>query len=466
MRLVNDFYSGKVDAEVKVKRDYVDEEVISDMVYKFLYANFTSFQTEISRENINVVIADRINVEILLSKPLYEYMSSKNATQLIENYLQDNTFEYFDVNLLLDQSNAKFNRAITEKQEMVRELGNVDGLGLRQIIIEKVIKVFGTIGTITYDLSTVKSAMQNCQIAGKVRYFTQKSFKSKKPDKSGNYPDKKYYTWSLGYEGNTMQCVYFPLKQDSENDFALAEDMTVVVCGNVEEYNGRINFKVKALASCDIVQSSNEELGERKPNDNYLYVEPQKVENREQYNFFAVAKEPNELFANNDVVVFDVETTGFDYKTNEIIEIGAVKLHMGEIVESFSCFVKPKNKIPKEITKLTTITNSMVANAYSINEVIVDFYKFCYGCVIVGYNIDFDYKFINFAALKVGYKFTNRQIDALYLARKEVKGAKNFKLSSICKRMGVSLEGAHRAINDATATAELLKLISDNVSAN
>ena len=84
----------------------------------------------------------------------------------------------------------------------------------------------------------------------------------------------------------------------------------------------------------------------------------------------------------------------------------------------------------------------------------------------MAYNIDFDYRFINSAGVKVGYKFTNSQVDAMYLARKEVKGAKNFTLSSICKRLGVSLEGAHRAINDATATAEVVKLISDNVSPN
>ena len=66
--------------------------------------------------------------------------------------------------------------------------------------------------------------------------------------------------------------------------------------------------------------------------------------------------------------------------------------------------------------------------------------------------------------LKIGYKFKNRQVDALFLARQNVVGAKNFQLKSICAKLGVSLEGAHRAVNDTIATAEVVKLISDNVS--
>ena len=172
----------------------------------------------------------------------------------------------------------------------------------------------------------------------------------------------------------------------------------------------------------------------------------------------------NEFLKQNDIVVFDLETTGLEYSKNEIIEIGAVKMRNGEIIEQFTCFVKPKESIPEEITTLTHITNDMVKDAYTIDKIIPDFYKFCYGCVLMAYNIDFDYKFLNFQATKLGYKFNNRQVDALYLARLNVVGAKNFKLGSICAKLGVSLEGAHRAINDVVATAEVIKLISDNVS--
>jgi DNA polymerase-3 subunit alpha (Gram-positive type) len=74
----------------------------------------------------------------------------------------------------------------------------------------------------------------------------------------------------------------------------------------------------------------------------------------------------------------------------------------------------------------------------------------------MAYNIDFDYKFISIQGRKLGYIFDMKQIDAMYLARAFVPGLKNFKLGSVCKKLGVSLENAHRAVHDATATAEVV----------
>ena len=68
--------------------------------------------------------------------------------------------------------------------------------------------------------------------------------------------------------------------------------------------------------------------------------------------------------------------------------------------------------------------------------------------------IDFDYKFINLFCQKLGYIFDNRQIDVLFLARSFIPGLKNFKLSTVCKKLGVSLENAHRALDDTVATAK------------
>ena len=462
--LINEYYQNTLAIDVKVKRDYVDEEVVADYVYKYIQT-IASIKNDIKKDSISVKLNDVIAIDIKVNKPMCDYLQSRNFANELAKYMGEITFEEYEVSLTEVKLSEKYENALNTNQEIALQLNDVPTVS-QSIKLQNLIKVFGEeLEHNALDLSTIKGAMQKCQIAGRVRYFSPKTFQSKRPDKNGNYPIKTFYTWSLNYASNTMHCVYFPLKSNGENEFALADDMQVVVGGDVEEYMSKLNFKVKSLSTCDIVETTTNVVG-KKVNDNYLFVQPQKVENVAQYNFFEIKAEPNAFLANNEIVVFDTETTGLDYKTNEIIEIGAVKLHNGEIVESFSTFVKPIAKIPSEITRLTGINDSMVANAYSINQVIPDFYKFCYGCVLVGYNIDFDYKFINTAGTKIGYKFDNRQVDAMYLARKEVKGAKNFTLSSICKRLGVSLEGAHRAINDARATAEVLKLISDNVSPN
>ncbi|MBP5651132.1 MAG: 3'-5' exoribonuclease [Clostridia bacterium] len=466
-QLINEYYENTIEVDVKVKRDYVDEEVVADTLFKYIYSNYTSIQNDVSRDNIHVTLDGDVFVELQLTEPVYDYLLSQDFIGVATKYLNDNSFENFEISLKKSGEGDIYTKALDANHErMIQSLG-ADTNQPSKVNVTDITEVFGeNLPSVAFDLNTIKSAMQKCQIAGNVRFFAEKTFTSKKPDKNGNYPVKTYYTWSLKYGQGFMHCVYFPLKQDANNEFALADDMQVIVGGDIEEYMGKLNFKVKSLSVCKIVEQTDREIIQKEVNENYLYVKPEKVESMSQFNFFDVPKEPNAFLAQNDVFVFDVETTGLDYKSNEIIEIGAVKLHNGEITESFSCFVKPTVKIPSEITRLTGITDAMVANAHSISEVIVDFYKFCYGCVIMAYNIDFDYRFINSAGVKVGYKFTNRQVDAMYLARKEVKGAKNFTLSSICKRLGVSLEGAHRAINDATATAEVVKLISDNVSPN
>ena len=109
------------------------------------------------------------------------------------------------------------------------------------------------------------------------------------------------------------------------------------------------------------------------------------------------------------------------------------------------------------------ITENMVSDAPTIKQVLPDFYKFCYGTTIMAYNIDFDYKFISIQGRKLGYIFDMKQIDAMYLARAFVPGLKNFKLSSVCKKLGVSLENAHRAVHDATATAEVVIKLNTHI---
>ena len=136
-----------------------------------------------------------------------------------------------------------------------------------------------------------------------------------------------------------------------------------------------------------------------------------------------------------------------------------VKISKGKIVSTFSTFIKPSVAIPAEITELTNITDEMVADAPAINYVLPDFYKYCYGCSLVAQNIAFDYGFLNAIAKKMQYNFDNPQYDTMVMARNKLRGLKNYKLGTICEYLGISLVGAHRAVNDCLATAKVfLKL--------
>ena len=102
-----------------------------------------------------------------------------------------------------------------------------------------------------------------------------------------------------------------------------------------------------------------------------------------------------------DVLLFDIETTGFSSVTNHIIEIGAVKVENGKIVDRFSTYVNPQEPIPYRITKLTTITDADVMDAPTIDQVLPEFFAFCEGCVLVAHNASFDTGFIKENARKL-----------------------------------------------------------------
>lgn len=160
-------------------------------------------------------------------------------------------------------------------------------------------------------------------------------------------------------------------------------------------------------------------------------------------------------------VVFDIETTGLSKETESITEIGAVKVVDGKIIDRFSTFVNPERHIPAEITKLTGITNEMVADAPVITEILPKFLEFCQEAVLVAHNANFDTGFIRLnAERKCGIEVKNTVLDTLELSRALLPELKKHKLDIICEQLGVSLEGHHRAVNDAEATAEVfLKFI-------
>ena len=160
-------------------------------------------------------------------------------------------------------------------------------------------------------------------------------------------------------------------------------------------------------------------------------------------------------------VVFDIETTGLSKETESITEIGAVKVVDGKIIDRFSTFVNPERPIPAEITKLTGITNEMVADAPVITEILPRFLEFCQDAVLVAHNANFDTGFIRLnAERKCGIEVKNTVLDTLELSRSLLPELKKHKLDIVCEQLGVSLEGHHRAVNDAEATAEVfLKFI-------
>ena len=156
-------------------------------------------------------------------------------------------------------------------------------------------------------------------------------------------------------------------------------------------------------------------------------------------------------------VVFDIETTGFDPFNDKIIEIGAVKMKGKEIIDEFSEFVNPKIPIPKEIVKLTSITDEMVKDAPDIKTILPRFLEFCGDSTVVAHNAKFDVGFIKQKSSDQNLEFSPSVVDTLPLARALLVNEKKFGLANLTKYFGIILESHHRAIDDARATAEVFQ---------
>lgn len=155
-------------------------------------------------------------------------------------------------------------------------------------------------------------------------------------------------------------------------------------------------------------------------------------------------------------VVFDVETTGLSAVYDTIIELAAVKMHKGNVIDTFEEFIDPGHPLSETTINLTGITDEMVRGSKPEKEVMELFEKFCEGAILVAHNATFDIGFINTTYVRHNMPETpNPVIDTLELARFLYPEFKRFGLGVLTKKFGVNLEQHHRAVYDAEATGHL-----------
>lgn len=174
---------------------------------------------------------------------------------------------------------------------------------------------------------------------------------------------------------------------------------------------------------------------------------------------------PKELENKGDTyVVLDIETTGLDYKQSKITEIGAVKLKDGKIVEEFETFVNPQRPIPKEIVEITNITDDMVKDAPTIEEVLPKFLDFISDSILVAHNSSFDIPYINHFVEEMGLKMENKVIDTLEISREIYTSFPNHKLGTIASELGIEVIVAHRAIDDVKTTVKVFNKMQEELA--
>lgn len=164
----------------------------------------------------------------------------------------------------------------------------------------------------------------------------------------------------------------------------------------------------------------------------------------------------------DDYVIFDLETTGINCNKDKIIEIAAIKVRRGEVVEEFHSLVNPEIPIPASASAVNGISDDMVIDAPVIEALLDEFLEFIRGEVLVGHNIaSFDMNILYDTVLRFnGMALDNEYIDTLLIARKLLKKGvdiEDHRLSTLCEFYDADFSRAHRALNDCYMVEECIK---------
>ena len=168
----------------------------------------------------------------------------------------------------------------------------------------------------------------------------------------------------------------------------------------------------------------------------------------------------------SDYTVLDLETTGFEPQFDNIIEIAALRVRNGEIVDSFSTLVRPYDEIDEFITELTGITNDMLSVAPTPEDIFPSVREFIGEDIIVGHNVNFDINFLyDWFEIILKEPFTNDFIDIMRIARKALPELQHHRLEDVATAFRVSPNVFHRALDDCQTTFECFRALHERICA-
>ena len=437
--------------------------LLNDLIVKSIitYSDEVFKSLEVYSDNVQVNInGEIVSIAISVNEAVYGLVDKLNYIDKLNDYLEHNYFGTFDINVTsfalpnngedLLEKRKIYDAPETFIDNQIFEVVDVEPIYVKNMVYRAL------------PLAKVKAGMGTVTVAGRIKFFNKSTYiRIVEKDGKSEEQEKTRYNFELIYEDTKLSCVIFPTKQLLDKGDIFKDGQEVICLCDVDEYRERLSLKIKEIAFCKIPEKEVVPIEFLSENKNYITVKPVPYYEESQLNMFEEIKQLPPMLDNKSYVVFDLETTGLDYQSCEIIEIGAVKVVNGKITETFSTLIKPTKPIPEDATAVNNITNEMVAKAPSLQQVIPDFYKFTRDCTLVAHNIGFDSKFLIYYGEKCRYNFDNELVDSLAMSRKHLHSIKNHKLKTICEYFGVELINAHRALADTVATAKCFIKLAD-----
>jgi len=443
--LVKNYVNLDINYNIKFLKAFLDDERLEAKIKNFLKTNFVS--SFYALKNIESHFKDN-TFNVSLSFSLNSEEQEKISNEIL-SYL--NSYYFYNFKIETKSVEESFNSIQEHKNEILDNLSMP--LKVNKMQVNKVESIIGEINDFScYPYEYYSSSEENVLLCGNLINIEPIEFTKKDGNKGLRY------SLTIKCLDKIFRASLFETKKNSEICKTIQKGIDIIALGDLDNFNNELTLKVKSLAKCEILKYDKPKYEINKEFTNYRYVSPIKYEEVSQINFFEQKIEKDYLL-NNEFVVFDFETTGLEYMVDKVTEIGAVKIKDGKIVETFSSLIDPEASIPTDITLKTGITNTMVKGKPTFNLVVPDFYKFCKNAILVGHNVEFDYGFLDYLGRKSNYIFSNKREDTISIAKKFIF-PKNYKLKTVAEYLNVSLVKAHRALNDALATAKVfIKLV-------
>lgn len=445
-----------VPVKVRLQKSHFDADFFKTRLYKFLF-DYPSLAGALEDRDIEIdAQADPIAIKLHVSDSVYDYCQTKQMQKVIDTFIAHNYCENIRLDIVPEARELPTD-SIDEYEHMldIADSGDYENPDEGRTIRTQNVEDF--IGPIIYERAAY---IEDCTRPKEGLVVCGKIVNMQKLEKKNPQPGKvpSFFKFTLQDPTGELTCVYFPSKRTVEQMGLLKDGKEIVCRGNLDIDKFRpdaMSYVVRDISLCTLPENFTVNRIVRKVDDQYRTVFPEPYFVIEQDSLFKKEEKLSPFLMGKTFCVFDIETTGLKTTSDKIIEIGAVKLVDGRITEQFSTYIDPQIPIPPEITKLTTITDNDVAGQPTIDKVLPDFYKFSYGAIMVGQNVQFDYGFISAFGKGMNIYFDNERMDTLILARKYIPELKKYNLGKLAEYFKVVNRGAHRAIFDAIATAEI-----------
>lgn len=463
-RFINAMLPDGVYFEVNYIKTYADENTVKNKVVQYITREKQVLTMQLKDGDVAVrVEGGRINVKITVVKSMLKMLTDCNFADELECFLDDTFVEIPSVEF--------YEKELSEGEKEFLPEGSVGYVsGARLIKIELTEQVFGKsrIGVAPSYISDMKENTGVTVLCGKVAAFVEKTYKNKnfgkEVEKNGRFKVNTTdeflprFSFTLNDTTGNISAAIFPREENLDKLRLLTDGDTVAVEGTVgyNQFAGGLQIMVRSLWKADIdFDGIVKTVPQKKESSDYSLIWPEKFVDEEQTDIFSDPSDVPAYLKGKTFVAFDTETTGTDTSKDKIVEISAVKIVDGTVVETWTSLCNPGIHIPEVTTAIHGITDDDVKDKPSFLEILPDFYKFTRGAAMVGHNVEFDYKMLMSNGRDSGYVFDNELCDTYAMARKYLVGkTRNFKLISVSEALGITLTNAHRALFDSLATAK------------